>query len=231
MALAALIVSAVAVLVSLSGTYVSWRHVRAAEEQARTARDTLTRHVADARIASTPRFTVRVETGAADRDMRLIPTALLILNGGTIDFEKVQVELSSPIPGLNGFRTDDGVAMVANLELLRSGEVRRVSLSLDEAGPRFLRGSLAVRAEAANGDSWNTTLPLHWDSSRALLSVGVANATAGGHSRQYRIGRGSIRDSIQAGVHLGGTVMRILLIILALSALGFTFAALIGWLS
>jgi len=210
MTLVALIVSVVAVLVSLSGAYFLWRQVRAAEEQTRTARDTLTRQIADTRLAGTPRLVANIESDAVDRNMRLKPTALLIKNSSVVDLNDVQVELSSPIPGLKGFRIGRSSGMVAKLEVLRSGESRRIPLSLEEPGlgPQFLQGNLTVTAEAANGDTWNTTLPLSWTSSR------------------FDISQPHVVGDVQLSI-----APRILPIILGLSALIFVLIALIRWLS
>jgi hypothetical protein len=207
MTLVALIVSVVAVLVSLSGAYFLWRQVRAAEEQTRTARDTLTRQIADTRLAGTPRLVANIESDAVDRNMRLKPTALLIKNSSVVDLNDVQVELSSPIPGLKGFRIGRSSGMVAKLEVLRSGESRRIPLSLEEPGlgPQFLQGNLTV---AANGDTWNTTLPLSWTSSR------------------FDISQPHVVGDVQLSI-----APRILPIILGLSALIFVLIALIRWLS
>jgi hypothetical protein len=166
MALAALIVSVVAVLVSLTGAYFAWRQARATETQAKTAQDTLTRQIADAHLANAPRFVTEIVSNAVDRHMRLVPTALSIENGSVIEFNEVEVALSAPIPGLSGFRIGTQVAMVTILEVLRPGESRHIPLAVEEPGPEFLRGDLRVRAEALNGDTWNTTLTVYWNSCR-----------------------------------------------------------------
>jgi hypothetical protein len=177
MTLAALLISLVAVLVSLAATYFSWRQTQAAEAQVRTAQTALARQIADARLTATPRFSAKIESRAANSKMYSIPTALLITNDSRIDLKNVQIQLHPTASGLNGFRMNNRVDMVIILDAVRAGETRRMSLALEESSPRLLQGNIAVRAEADNGDTWNTVLPLHWNSSRIYLSPPAASPT------------------------------------------------------